>query len=142
MGLTTSRKRTMILLIIAGLYAVAQVGIYSAAISAIPCSQVNSLMITILVSEILFVIWTAVAIVSMQRFGLMFVMLGLGTITALMKLACIIWLAVVGNKHLGECYIVKTTRSLIIADLSVELGLVIVLMVLTELVRRRAEAVI
>lgn len=138
-SLANSRNRTRILLAIAAIYALVQVGLYSATIAQVPCSQANSLLSTIMCTYLAQLLASALFILVLTKNSLRVLGTIFGAFTAVFKLASVIYLAAVGGSHLGDCYILKNTRNMMMAALCIEIGVMAIVTICVELIMRRIE---
>jgi hypothetical protein len=111
--------------------------LYAAAIAQIPCLPADNLMITIMVSYINMLLLSAQLIYVLMKLKLRILGLAFGAFTTAYKLGAVIYLGVVSGKHLGDCYILKNTRNMMISTMSIEIGLLVLLILNVELVRSR-----
>ena len=140
-SLANSRNRTRLLLIASAIYSIVQIGLYAATVAQVPCSQANNIIVTVMCTYVaqflscLLFVYVLTAF-KMRVFGII-----LAVLTTVYKLLSVIYLGIVGGTHLGDCYILASTRNMMVSTLCIDFGLMIVIIICVELVRGRIEAI-
>lgn len=139
LNITGFLRFARILLISVAVYSLFQIGCYAATVAQIPCTSALNLTVTLMCSYIAQFLTCAIFFYTITTLKLRVLAIILGSLTIIYKLLSVIYLALVGSTHLGDCYILTPTRQVMISSLSIEFALMIALIVCIDIVRSRVE---